>query len=201
LVDELARAEEFEGEDLKVNEKFDYAIVLGGMSSYDERIAQPQFVKSSDRLWQTLSLFHQGRIQKIILSGGSGSINNPHHRESWYLKKFLTRMGIADSCIIEENQSKNTFENAVECKKICDSLSVESQILLVSSAFHLPRALACFKKQGLTNVRPYPTDRISGPRKLQTDHCIIPNSEALDRCTLLIHELVGHLIYKLRGYC
>lgn len=200
LVDELARWWEYEGEDLEANEQFEYAVILGGMSSYDERIAQPQFVKSSDRLWQTLVLFQEKRIQKLILSGGSGSIENPHHKEAWYLKNYLIRMGVPDSCIISETESKNTNENAINFKKIADSLKINSKVLLVSSAFHLPRATACFEKQGYTNLRPYATDRFSGPRKYLLDHCFIPSAEALEHSTLFLHEIAGYIIYKIKGY-
>src|SRR6185436_19436748 len=100
------------------------------------------------RLFQALELYHRGRLKKIMFSGGSGSIRYPNHKEGLYVKKYLQTIHIPDSALIIESESKNTLENARFSKKILDSLKLNGSILLVTSAFHMPRALACFKKAG-----------------------------------------------------
>ena len=90
------------------NNKFDYAIALGGMSWYNENIEKPQFQRSADRLFQTLWLLKQNKIEKIIFTGGSGSISYANHKEGVYLKKWLQQIGIQDTCLIFETESKNT---------------------------------------------------------------------------------------------
>lgn len=200
IVDEFMRAWEYTSADMKKTEQFDYAVILGGMASYDPRLDQPQFARSADRLWQPLVLLQQHQVKKIIISGGSGSIEFPQYKEAGILKKYLLKLGIPDSAIIIENESRNTRENAVNTKKIIDSLQIKSKILFVTSGFHMRRAIACFKKVGVTNIRPWPTDRYSGPRKFGIDHCFIPNVEAMSEFSLLIHEITGFLIYKISGY-
>jgi uncharacterized SAM-binding protein YcdF (DUF218 family) len=170
------------------------------MISYDARLDQPKFAGSSDRIWQTIGLLRTGQVEKIIITGGSGSINYPEEKEAAILKKFLVKIGIADSLIIIENESRNTHENAVNTKKLLDSLQVKSDLLFVTSAFHMRRSIACFEKVGITNLRPYTTDRYSGPRKFELDHLLIPTVEALQEFTLLIHEITGYLVYKIRGF-
>jgi uncharacterized SAM-binding protein YcdF (DUF218 family) len=200
VVDECMRALEYTSPDLQKTEKFDYAVVLGGMISYDPRQDKPQFSRGSDRILQTLSLLKSKQVKRIIISGGSGSIEFPDQKESDILKKYLLGIGIPDSSIIVENQSRNTRENALYTKKITDSLKVNSKVLFVTSSFHMRRALGCFNKAGLTNLRPWPADRYSGLRKFGIDHCFIPNPEAMQTFYLFIHELVGLITYKIAGY-
>lgn len=201
LIDELARAWEPVTPDYYMtNEKYDVAIVLGGIGRIDERQKRFDFGYSGDRLFQTLELYHRGRVKQILFSGGSGSIRYPEHKEAIYIKKYLNTINIPDSSLIIESESKNTYENAVCSKKILDSLHFKGSILLVTSAYHMPRSMATFKKAGYTNVTPYLTNRMSGPRRFDWDHCLLPNSEALTNLSLLIHEWLGYLIYKTKGY-
>ena len=201
FVDELARAWEPVTPDYYMsNEKYDVAIVLGGIGSIDERQKRLDFGYAGDRLFQTIELYHRGRVKQIMFTGGSGAISYPTHKEGTYVKKYLTTIHIPDSSIIIENESKNTFENAIFSKKILDSLKFSGSILLVTSATHMPRAMATFKKAGFTNVTPYLTNRMSGPRRFDWDHCFLPNPEALGALNILIHEWIGSLAYKIKGY-
>jgi uncharacterized SAM-binding protein YcdF (DUF218 family) len=201
IADEVMRLWEVTTPDLKPTQKYDYAIVLGGMIWYDARQDKPQFMRGSDRIFQTLPLLHSGQIKKIIISGGSGSISHPEEKESVILKNYLVKMGIPDSCIITENQSRNTRENALLTKKLMDSLNIKGEVLFVTSAFHLRRAIGCFKKAGIEKIVPYPTDRYSGPRKYELDFMFLPNADAMDQWNLLLHEITGYIIYKMRGFC
>jgi uncharacterized SAM-binding protein YcdF (DUF218 family) len=200
ILDECMRLWEFTSKDLSKKEHFDAAIILGGMTTYDPRLDNPQFGNSADRLWQALPLLKNGQIKKIILTGGSGSILHPEEKESGILKKYLLKIGIADSLVIIENESKNTRENALFTKKLLDSINLKSNLLFVTSAFHMKRSIGTFEKVGLKNIRPFCTDRYSGPRKFEFDHLFIPNTHALDKFTLLIHEIIGYCVYKTIGY-
>ena len=201
VVDEAMRAWEVTTPDLKPTQKYKYAILLGGMIWYDARQDKPQFLRSADRLFQTLPLLGNGQIKKVIISGGSGSINHPEEKEAAILKKYLLKCGYADSCFIIENESRNTRENALFTKHLMDSLHIQDSALFITSAFHLRRAKGCFNKAGVSNIILYPTDRFSGPRKFDFDFLFIPNPGALDTSTLLLHEMIGWFIYKVRGYC
>lgn len=201
IADEAMRLWEVTTPDLKPTQKYDYAVVLGGMIWYDARQDKPQFMRGADRIFQTIPLWKNGQIKKIIISGGSGSISHPEEKEADILKNYLLKIGIPDSCIITENQSRNTRENALLTKKLIDSLHINSEMLFVTSAFHLRRAIGCFKKAGITNIVPYPADRYSGPRKYELDFMLIPNGDAMEQWELLLHEITGYLVYKIRGFC
>jgi hypothetical protein len=64
----------------------------------------------------------------------------------------------------------------------------------------MPRSMAVFKKAGYKNLTPYITDKVSGVRRYTFDHLIIPNQDALYSLQFLIHEWVGFLVYKIKGY-
>jgi uncharacterized SAM-binding protein YcdF (DUF218 family) len=201
IVDEVVRAWEYCDDDIYLKDtKYDLAIVLGGMGRIDERQDRFDFNDNGDRLFQTLELYHKKRVQKLLITGGSGSISKPHHREAIYIKKYLKNIAIPDSNIIIENNSKNTYENAIFTKAILDSLQFKGSILLVTSSFHMSRSLAIFNKAGYKNVTPYVTNKISGLRKFEFDHCFIPNIEAVYHLNLILHEMIGYTIYKLKGY-
>ena len=201
LVDEVIRAWEVTDGDIYLKDtKYDLAIVLGGMGRIDERQQRFDFGYAGDRLFQTLELYHKKRVDKLFITGGSGSINKPDHREAAYIKKYLEAISIPDSNIVIENNSKNTYENAIFSKHILDSLHFKGSILLVTSSYHMRRSIAIFKKAGYTNITPYVTNKITGLRKFEFDYCFIPNVEALFSLNLIIHEIAGFAIYKVKGY-
>lgn len=201
LVDELVRAWEVTDNDIYLkNTKYDIAIVLGGMGRIDERQQRFDFGYAGDRLFQTLELYHKGRVNKLFITGGSGSVSKPEDREATYIKKYLKAISIPDSNILIENNSKNTYENAIFSKRILDSIHFEGSILLVTSSYHMLRSAAIFKKAGFTNMTPYVTNKITGLRKFEFDYCFIPNVEALFSLNLILHEIIGYTIYKVKGY-
>lgn len=183
-------------------QSFDYAVVLGGMVWYNKELKKPQFLRSSDRLFQAMWLLKQKKIKKIIFTGGSGSIEKPDEREGLIIARWLRQIDFPDSCIIVESESKNTHENALSTKKILDSIDYKKfKVILITSSFHMRRSLQCFNKVGVNSLIPYITDSYSGPRKFAIDHCLIPSSDALQVYNLLMHEVAGYLTYKIMGYC
>lgn len=201
FVDECFRAWEPVTPDYDLMDtKYEGAIVLGGIGSIDLRLQKINFTGSGDRLFQALPLYYKGRIRKLIFTGGSGSIEFPEKREGIYVKKYLESIHFPDSALIVENESKNTYENAIFTKKILDSLHIDGDFLLVTSAYHMPRSLAIFRKAGYKHVTPYITNRSSGIRRYTFDHLFIPNPGALMGLEILIHEWIGYLTYKIKGY-
>lgn len=201
LVDEVVRAWEYSDDDIyQKKTKYDLAILLSGMGRVDERQDRFDFTTSGDRLLQTMDLYFKGRIKKILITGGSGSISKPHLREAAYIKRYLLNLGVPDSCVLIENNSKNTYENAIFTKHILDSLHYQGNTLLVTSSFHMRRSKAIFEKAGYKNITPYVTNKFSGLRKFEFDHCFIPNTEALWLLQLISHEMVGYVVYDIKGY-
>lgn len=201
LIDECYRAWEPVTPDYDLmTTKYEGAIILGGIGDIDLRLGKINFGFGGDRLFQTLPLYHKGRVKRLIFTGGSGSIEFPEKREGIYVKKYLRSINIPDSALVIESTSKNTYENAVNTKKLLDSLGIAGNFLLVTSGYHMPRSMAVFEKAGFKNLTPYVTNRSSGIRRYTFDHLFIPNPGAMHAMEYLLHEWLGYLVYKLKGY-
>ncbi len=112
----------------------------------------------------------------------------------------MIMMGVADQDILVENESRNTHESAVNIKPTLASLQYDADdCLLITSAFHMRRSLACFRKEGLI-IAPFSTDFYAHPRFFYPDVLFIPNLDAMVLWQKLIKEWVGIIAYKLVGY-
>ncbi|MDD4148768.1 MAG: YdcF family protein [Bacteroidales bacterium] len=183
----------------ELKKKYDYAIVLSGMITYDCKYDRINFQSSNDRLMQAIELYSEGYCDKIFITGGSGEIFNQEYKEAELLKNFLILMGTPETDILIEKESKNTYENAVESAKILKPTENSTSYLLVTSAYHMRRAAGCFSKQGF-EFDIYVTDRYSGKRKFTLDQIFVPKAEVLDGWTLLIHEVTGYFVYGIMNY-
>ena len=179
-----------------IKEAYDYGIVLGGVCWYDSQNDRIGVLRSFDRIYQAIELYKTRKIKKIFLSGGSGSVIDADFKESLIVKSHLIKIGIPAEDIEYEDVSRNTHENAIETKKLIPD---SCNCLLITSAFHMRRAQGCFEKIGF-KVSPYVVDRYSGKRKYLPDHLIVPNVEALSNWTLILHEIMGYVVYYVMGY-
>lgn len=174
------------------------AVVLTGMTSYSPLIDRVQFNDRTDRLMQAINLYNDHKISKILLCGGSGSLVDDDKRSLTGLHTFLTKNGIPDSALIDEFDSRNTYENAMRSKVILDQQKYTDKILLITSAFHMRRASGCFAKQGIKLI-PYSTDCYSGPVKFELDYLLLPSTLAMLNWEKLMHEWIGCIAYKVTG--
>lgn len=178
--------------------KADVIVVLGGMintlSAYPERV---ELLSSGDRLTDSILLYKAGRAEQILFTGGSGILFEQEIKEAGFAKKFLISFGVPENKILIESESRNTFENALYTKKILEEKKM-NRIILVTSAFHMKRSFAIFKKLGL-EVIPFPTDYRALNMGLNFD-AFVPSTGALDTTTLAIKEWIGIIAYEWKGY-
>lgn len=199
---EFVRLWEVPGKNIEALEYHETAIVLGGMFEYNNDLEVLSIRRGGDRIWQTLSLFHRGKIKNILISGASGYINDRGLDEARQLRDELLIWGVPSENIFIDSLSKNTHQNAVESIKILKRHGLDNKsILLVTSATHMKRAEACFKKQGI-RVETFSTDHFTGQKRAyHWDEFIIPSISTTNDWTRLTHEWVGYLVYKIMGYC
>ena len=179
-------------------EKYDYTIVLSGMGSFNEKYNMMFFSGASDRIMQAIALYKRGKTDKILLTGGSGEILDQKHKESNYLRDYLLQLGIPDNDIIIETRSRNTHENARYTAEILEKKAGDDY-LLITSSYHIRRALGCFKNEGVS-VTPYPTDIQTQKFSADPGFLIVPSAYILRNWEMLIHEIIGYGAYKLYGY-
>ena len=185
----------------EIKTPYEVGIVLGGSTRYyDNDSKRMVFSSSADRLMQAVDLYHKGKIKKIFLSGGSGFVNFQDWKESEKLFPLLVSNGVKAEDILMENNSRNTYENAIETAKVLNQKGITSKCLLITSAFHMRRSLACCAKANI-KVDAYSVDVRSGGSIYTLDRLIQPDPEALVAWDLLTHEWVGYMVYRLMGYC
>jgi uncharacterized SAM-binding protein YcdF (DUF218 family) len=159
--------------------------------------------READRAGQALYLYKAGAVQKILISGGNGNLpmqTKSVSDEGQMVAKFFLTAGVPLADIVFENKSRNTHENAVFTAPILRNKFKTTKCVLVTSAWHMRRAVACFKKAGVT-VIPFPGGYLSGKRSFAPGEWLLPNEQAFADAYFLLKELVGYVVYKLVGYC
>ncbi|MEH1845851.1 MAG: YdcF family protein [Nostoc sp.] len=182
-------------------------VVLGGAtkSAFPPR-PTVDLSESGDRVIYAAQLYRQKRAPIIILSGGRIDWRGSGSPESADMATILTSIGIPSEAIVQEPDSLNTYQNAVNVRKILSSRGIR-QVLLVTSAMHMPRSLQIFQRQGI-NAIPAPTDFLVTEGELQelTNSPkaailnLLPDTDNLHQFTTALKEYIGSLVYHLRGW-
>lgn len=183
-----------------IKETYEVAILLGG---YYNNGGLPEdgrftFGDAANRFTQTFELYQDGKVERILLTGGRSDLLERNELEAPKASQLLQKFGVPDSVIIVEPNARNTYENAIFTKQLLDSLGYQ-KCLLVTSAFHMRRARACFDKADV-NYTIYPTGyhQIQSPSKLS--YYLQPNASTLSDWSLLLKEWVGYISYKMMDY-
>lgn len=199
IADRTFRA--WEGEPVPMSSvgNYELGIVLTGVTmNMDDIPDRVFFSKGADRVLHAVQLYKGGKIKKILISGGSGSVLRKDIPESDKLRQVMLYSGVKDSDIIIENRSRNTRENALFSKQVIDSLGLKGGKLLITSAFHMRRSMGCFDKVEV-GVEPFKVDFYHGSSGFRLDD-LVPNEYSLYLWNVLIHEVTGNIVYRLLGY-
>lgn len=178
----------------------DIGIVLGGMAEYNNDLKTLSFRRGGDRIWQAITLYKSGKIDKLMISGDNGYLLSNNLHEADQMKDILVRWGIPSEDILTETTSRNTHENAVETQKLLLRSAPEARsFLLITSGRHMRRAQACFEKQGL-HCTPYSTDLYTGPKRYYSpEEFIVPDASTLYDWHGMIKEWFGYAAYAATG--
>lgn len=102
------------------------------------------------RIEQATNLYKEGRVKKLILTGGKGGISNQNNEdvpEAELMKESLVKNGVSLQDLIIDNSSNSTIENGINVANILNGLKEDIQeLILISSEFHLKRCMAIMKK-------------------------------------------------------
>ncbi|MEM6255692.1 MAG: YdcF family protein [Cyanobacteria bacterium P01_D01_bin.156] len=184
------------------------AIVVLGGSTYAQSPPRPwvEVSDAGDRILYGVKLYQDGFAPLILFSGGRIPWKGGGPPEAEDMTKIALAMGVPERNIVQESESLNTYQNAVNTAKILRQRQINT-ILLVTSALHMPRAIGIFEKQGF-DVIAAPTDYWVSQQSLSemqgisvgTILNVLPDAEALNFFTKAIKEYIGSMIYRLRGW-
>ena len=190
----------WEGEnEFQLKPSFPVVVILGGYSGWNKSHQSVEFYESSDRLIKGIEVYKKGIANKILISGGSGLVLQQDEKEGLWTKQVLINLGIDEKDILIESESRNTYENAVNTKLILDSLHIDESILLITSASHMNRAQACFKKAGV-KIWPHRVDFQVDESDYTLETYLLPSAITLASWQIILKEWIGYLYYALRGF-
>jgi len=176
-------------------------VVLGGTIHMPSGVHHASaIIDSSDRLLMALRLYHAGKAPRVVLSGGNNPVFTekvPEQSEAEVMRSLLEEWGIPDSAIQVEGGSINTHENALFSYRLLAGHGVR-RIILVTSAMHMPRAAAAFRRAAF-DVVAAPADFQSGWGEPGPIFRWIPDAGALIGSSRAIHEWLGLWVYRIRG--
>ncbi|MFK7816417.1 MAG: YdcF family protein [Gammaproteobacteria bacterium] len=137
------------------------------------------------------------KVHQLPVVVVGGSVNDERQSEAGLMKKALeTDFGV--QTLLVEEKSRTTFENAMFAKKILKDQSLD-KFLLVTHAYHMPRAMWCFEDVGLSPI-PAPTVFYKRNASVSEIYQYIPNAGALKQSRNALHEYIGKFWYKYIGY-
>lgn len=176
----------------------DGIVVLGGaiMPGVSAARGAVALNEAAERITVTAELARRYPNARIIYTGGSDALLFDRIPEAPYAVRELEALGVAHDRVTAEEQSRDTIENAVFSRLIAQPKPGE-RWLLVTSAFHMPRAIAAFRAAGFP-VEAYPVDwRTRGP--IDATRPFGSLSQGLQRTDVAVHEWIGLLAYRLAG--
>jgi uncharacterized SAM-binding protein YcdF (DUF218 family) len=179
-------------------QKVDGIIVLGGGFEGAINLVRRGYELNAggDRMVETAVLARRFPEAKVAVSGGNGELFLDGEGDATTAPRLLSALGVSADRLTLEDKSRNTYENAVFTKAMIMPKQGETW-LLVTSAFHMPRAKALFDKAGFPTV-PWPVDyRTSGKEGigLFRDNA----SDSLQKTTMAVREWIGLFAYWLSG--
>lgn len=179
---------------------YDTVVLLGGIVDEEASAAwgQPSYNENIERLVMTHRLLQDGKAKTAILSGAAMDPKLAPWGEAVVLGRQLEAWGIAKDRIIVEDKARNTHENAVQTQAIARDRGFQ-RVLIVTSAFHMPRAAECFAAVGM-KVDTLPVDYRAHAHSGAFVADWIPRVDGLLDTSQQLHELFGLLIYRLRGF-
>jgi uncharacterized SAM-binding protein YcdF (DUF218 family) len=171
-------------------------VVLGGISWARGEVT---LSSTGTRILAGIRLAQEHPHSTVAFSGGNPTIGGSEaETEARAAAMLLAAAGIARDRVVLENRSRNTWENALFTRDLVRPRAGQ-RWLLVTSAFHMPRAIGAFRAVGL-ELEPHPVD-FRTERERRTD--LVPFGHAADGLALAgiaIREWVGLAVYYLAGY-
>ncbi len=175
----------------KDTKSYSCALILGGYVSSDEA-GNGYFNGAADRYIQAIELKETGHVSHLLFTGGNASLMPDGFIESNWIRSEIKPFHFPDSTLLFEKRSRNTIENIQFSKVILQVKHLPPPYLLITSAFHMRRALLICKKAGL-NVVPHPCNYSSAKRSISADD-FIPSGETLAGWNGYLKELVGYMV-------
>lgn len=207
----FALARSLEWRDLPPEEMPQAAVIVvlgGGTESADYPRPMSEVNSAGDRVIYAARLYKESATPNILVSGGNTAFATSRGTTpAEEMTELLTLLGVPESAIWQQPESQNTYEDALYSAEILKDKDI-NEIILVTSALHMPRSKALFEHHGF-DVIPMPVDFSITEQNWQSAFhpgldefflYLLPNTGALGMTTSALKEYIGIFIYGLRGW-
>lgn len=205
----LARSLEWRNAPLESTPYADVIVLLGGGTESDDPPRPMTEVNSAgDRVLYAARLYQDGAAPAILVSGGNLEFSDARGSSpAEEMTSLLMLTGVPEEAVWQQTESQNTYEDALYSVEILREKGIE-EIILITSAMHMPRAKALFEHQGISVIAA-PVDFTITEKnwdnafKPGIDEVLIyflPNASSLGLTTNVLKEYLGLLVYGLRGW-
>jgi uncharacterized SAM-binding protein YcdF (DUF218 family) len=172
-------------------------IILGGAE--DARTNPPRELaglnEAAERMTEAVALARRLSEARLVFTGGSAALLTTEAPESATMARLLEALGVAKERITLESRSRDTYENAVFTKRLLNPAPGQ-RWLLITSGWHMPRAMGCFRQVEFP-VEPWPVDYRTSGRVEIWPKTGIP--DGLRQMDFVMREYAGLVMYYLTG--
>lgn len=172
-------------------------VILGGATESGhiaQAHTQPLLNDAAERITTPVAMLQRNPHLRLVYTGGEGALFGTGPSEAARAQQFYTSMGLSGTQVQYESVSRTTHENAVLTAQL-PGIDITQRWLLVTSAWHMPRSMATFRKAGW-NVTAYPVDFRTANSTPWTQYSL---RKGVDRWQLALHELLGWAAYRATG--
>lgn len=172
-------------------------VVLGGTVTEWRGGPNVEWTDAVDRFEAGVRLIQAGKAPRLILGGGTLRPASAGRTEAQAMRRAAIERGVPSASIRLLHRVAVTADEANAVKRLARAEGFR-RVILVTSAFHLPRAVHLFERAGL-DVTPYPADYLAPNRGPLGPLGFVPRSEALYRAEIAFKEFYGIAYYRLLG--
>jgi uncharacterized SAM-binding protein YcdF (DUF218 family) len=162
----------------------------------------PETNAYADRILYGARLYKQGLAPKVVVTGGKITfLKDFHGTEAGINAQLLIELlGVDSAAIIKADASRNTYEDGQCVRKRFEELGLKKEVILVTSAAHMPRSVAVFEKQGFL-VHPAPADfHADSADAIFKPIYLLPEESCLYDTWYALHETIGWAAYRILGW-
>lgn len=174
-------------------------VVLGGAGRPKKHPRfTSEFNEAGERIFQGIRLYRAGAAPRVVVSGGGIDFILKGQVEAEDLRDWMVEFGVPDSALLLEKRAQNTYDNARLTRELMEKRGLPLDIVLVTSAAHMPRSAAVYRKAGFA-VIPSPVDYLAVDKPLSW-YAFLPRVENLQLSSQAIKERIGIVVYWLLGW-
>jgi len=178
-------------------EPADAIVVLSGMMLQGDGLPLGEWGEAADRFDGGIALYKAGKAPLLVFTRGHLPWQTESIPEGELLARRARLRGVPAASIRLTSNAANTAQEAVAAARLLGKTSGETKrIILVTSAFHMQRAVGIFRVSGF-EVEPYPVDfRVTGSKKHTTLIDFFPNADGLANSSIALREMIGRQVYR-----